>query len=134
MADKKYVDGSPLGGYKVMTAIAVNDLENAKDFYETVLGLHCLESNSAGLVFESGGGIIGIYESNSAGTSRSTAAWWKVDNVENVAKALKKRGVTFDKKYDMPRAKRKGDLYIEGRYISAWFRDPDGNILGIGNY
>lgn len=126
---------SLLSSSKIMVTIAVNDLENAQDFYEVVLGLKRVNRNSEGIVFDSGGGLVGIYESTTAGSNSTTSAWWTVDNVEAVVKDLKKRGITFERKYDLPHAKRKGDIYLIGKSLqAAWFKDPDGNVLGFGNY
>jgi len=124
-----------LGKYKVINTIAVNDIQNAVDFYGEVLGLKRVEENRAGRVFESGGGLIGLHQSPTAGSGQATCAWWVVDDVEAVVKDLKSRGIVFDKNYDLPRTKRKGDVYLmNDTDRAAWFRDPDGNILGIGNF
>lgn len=124
-----------LNDYTVMTSVAVHDLENARDFYENILGLKCIRHNSEGVVFESGGGILGIYESTAAGTSQSTVAWWRVDDVEGLVGTLKSKGIIFEKKYDLPHAKRNGEIYAISKDMrAAWFKDPDGNVLGFGNY
>ncbi len=57
------------------------------------------QKNSEGIVFESGGGMIAVYESGiAAGSGQATSAWWTVDDVEATVKELKARGVTFLKK------------------------------------
>ena len=43
---------------------------------------------------------------------------------------LKARNVEFEH-YDMPETKRQGDVHVSGSIKNAWFKDPDGNILGI---
>lgn len=125
-----------LSKHKVINTIAVNDMQNAVDFYGEILGLKRIEENRAGYVFESGGGgLIGLHQSPTAGSGQATCAWWVVDDVDAVVKDLKSRGIEFDKNYDLPRTKRKGDVYIMNeKDRAAWFRDPDGNILGIGNF
>lgn len=125
-----------LGNYKVINTIAVNDIENAVDFYGSVLGLKRVEQTQVGHVFESnGGGLIGLHQSPTAGSGQGTCAWWIVDDVEAMVGALKGRGITFEKNYDLPRTKRKGDIYLlSDTQKAAWFKDPDGNILGIGNF
>lgn len=124
-----------LGKHKVITPIAVNDIENAIDFYSNILGLKRIEKNVAGFVFESGGGLIGLHQSPMAGSSQATCAWWIVDDVEATVKELKSRGITFDKNYDLSHTKRRGDVYLLGdTKKAAWFRDLDGNILGLGNF
>lgn len=124
-----------LGKNKAITPIAVHDMENAADFYENVLGLKKLGKGKAGLLFKTGGNTIGLYESGTAGTNQATSLWWTVDDVEAAVKKLKSRGVIFETNYDLPSAKKNGDVYIiDGDMRAAWFKDMDGNILGIGNY
>ncbi len=124
-----------LANSRVITTIAVHDIENAVDFYGNVLGLKQIGKNIRGVVFESGGGMIGIYQSASAGSGQTTCAWWTVDDVEATMENLRSKGITFDKNYDMPDAIPEGDMYILSNDAkAAWFKDPDGNILGLGNF
>jgi hypothetical protein len=72
-----------------------------------------------------------VYRSKYAGTNQATAVTWVVgDEVENVVRALKAKGVKFEH-YDMPGMKRTGDIHIGGEMKVAWFKDPDGNILNV---
>lgn len=124
-----------LATHKFITPIAVHDMENAVDFYSNILGLDRVARNHAGYVFEAGGGLIGLHESPTAGSGQATCAWWTVDSVETIVKQLKSRGITFDENYELPRTEKKGDIYLISENMkAAWFRDPDGNILGIGNF
>ncbi len=106
------------------------------DFYANVLGLQRVEESKAGFVFDAGGGgLIGLHQSPTAGSGQATCAWWTVDDVEAVVGNLKSRGITFDTNYDLPNTKRRGDVYVlSDTQEAAWFRDPDGNILGLGNF
>jgi len=124
-----------LGKHKVITTIAVHDIENAVDFYTDILGMKVMGKNVGGVVLESGGGTIGLYESTTAGSSQATCAWWTVDDVEKTIKSLEECGIVFEINYDLPYAKREGHAYILGEgKKAAWFKDPDGNLLGIGNF
>lgn len=125
-----------LANYRAINTIAVNDIQNAVEFYGEILGLKRVEKSRAGYLFESGGGsLIGLHQSPTAGSGQATCAWWTVDDVEQVVKDLKARGVSFDKNYDLPHAKQKDGIYIlSDTQKAAWFKDPDGNILGIGNF
>jgi catechol 2,3-dioxygenase-like lactoylglutathione lyase family enzyme len=113
--------------------LAVKDLGAAARFYEETLGL-----NRAGgegdevIVFESGDSEINVYRSGFAGTNRATALTWTVDDVEDVVRTLKARGVKFEH-YDLPDTKREGDVHVSGEIKVAWFKDPDGNILSVVN-
>jgi catechol 2,3-dioxygenase-like lactoylglutathione lyase family enzyme len=119
---------------RVIATIAVNDIENAKFFYCEVLGMKLVVENGEGAVFESGGGTFAIYPSTTAGTNRGTSAWWSVDDVESTVSELKQKGVVFEHIDDLPGWKRQGDIHVKGEKKAAWFKDPDGNTLGLGNY
>lgn len=123
-----------LGKYTVVTTIAVNDLENAEYFYGSVLGMKKTINHLEGVRYESGNGAISLYESPMAGSAQTMVAWWVVENVEAVVRKLKKRGILFELNKDMPFIRPEGDIYVLGNGLkAAWFKDPDGNLLGIGN-
>jgi catechol 2,3-dioxygenase-like lactoylglutathione lyase family enzyme len=116
-----------------IATIAVKDLRAATRFYEDTLGLSRagVEDNEV-VVFESGGSTINVYRSRFAGTNQATALTWAVDDVEEVVRTLKAKGVEFEH-YDLPETRREGDLHISGDVTVAWFKDPDGNILSVVN-
>jgi catechol 2,3-dioxygenase-like lactoylglutathione lyase family enzyme len=114
--------------------IAVKNLEAARKFYQDTLGLEQVGAEGEELiVFKSGNSTINVYRSQYAGTNKATAVTWTVgDDVEEVVRALKAKGVKFEH-YDMPDMTREGDVHIAGDMRVAWFKDPDGNILNIVN-
>ena len=114
--------------------IAVKDLETAKRFYQDVLGLQLIDSNTPEvIVFKSGNSMIIVYKSDYAGTNKATAMTWTVgDNIEEVVQVLKAKGITFEH-YNMPNITLEGDIHVDGQMKVAWFKDPDGNILNLVN-
>ena len=64
---------------------------------------------------------------------------WEVEDIDATVRELRARGVVFEE-YDGPGLETvEGIAYIEGNYPSkgraergAWFRDSEGNMLGIG--
>jgi len=114
--------------------LAVKDLARARKFYEGTLGLKPVSSGDAEVAsYKSGNSIINVYRSKFAGTNQATALTWAVgDDVDNVVRDLKAKGVTFEH-YDMPGMKQEGDLHVHGDMKVAWFKDPDGNILNVIN-
>ena len=112
--------------------IAVKDIETAKRFYESVVGLTPMPATEPGVVpFRTGTTSILVYESQFAGTNKATAATWEVgDELERVVESLKAKGVTFEH-YDMPGVTRTGDIHGTGQSRVAWFKDPDVNILAV---
>jgi hypothetical protein len=74
-----------------------------------------------------------VYVSSFAGSNKATAATWVAgDQVDEIARDLKEKGVAFEH-YDMPGMAREGDVHVAGGMRVAWFKDPDGNILAMAN-
>ena len=121
-----------LGEKNAAATIAVKDINAAKRFYESTLGLKLKHSSEPGvLMLESGASLVLVYQSEFAGTNKATAATWDVGtDIEGVIRDLKAKGVAFEH-YDMPGMKREGDVHRDGKTKAAWFKDPDGNILAI---
>lgn len=117
---------------RVFATVAVSKIEIAREFYGGTLGLKQVEENMGGIGFECGGGNIFVYVSDTAGTGAATAAMWEVDDATSVAEEPAAKGVKFEH-YEMPDAELVGDVHQwgGGSFKNAWFRDPDGNILGI---
>ena len=117
-----------------IATVAVKDLAVARKFYEGALGLKVVDAaGSEAITFESGGSRIIVYRSQYAGTNKATAINWKVGNdIERIVQGLKERGVAFEH-YDMPGLTQKGDVHSFGEFKSAWFKDPDGNIMALMN-
>jgi catechol 2,3-dioxygenase-like lactoylglutathione lyase family enzyme len=117
---------------RAMPTIAVSDIERAKKFYGETLGLKAKDERADGIRYEGGGGtLLLVYASQFAGTAKSTYLGFDVDDVEKVVGELRERGVVFEE-YDLPGLKTvNGIAEVEG-LKGAWFKDPDGNILSIG--
>ena len=123
-----------LGNIDASANLAVRDLTAARNFYEGTLGLTEIDSMGDELiVYRSGNTTLNVYTSQEAGTNKATAVTWAVgDQVEDVVRALKAKGVAFEH-YDMPDTTLQGDIHVAGDMKVAWFKDPDGNILNIVN-
>jgi catechol 2,3-dioxygenase-like lactoylglutathione lyase family enzyme len=113
--------------------VAVKDLGKAAKFYEETLGLNRVDAEGQEVVvYESGDTKLNVYRSSFAGTNKATAVTWTVDDIDDVVRTLKAKGVTFEH-YDMPNTKHEGDVHVAGHMKVAWFKDPDGNILSVAN-
>lgn len=122
-----------LGDKSAAAVVAVKDMNVAKKFYEETLGLKKTKDDPSGVMYGSGNSMVFVYESQFAGTNKATAVTWGVGaDFDKIIDDLKGKGVSFEQ-YDMPNIKREGDVHIYGDMKSAWFKDPDGNILNIVN-
>ena len=79
---------------------------------------------------QSGRTPITVYKSEFAGTNKATALTFEVDDIEGEVKELKGKGIFFEH-YDLPGLEQQGDLYVADGFKTAWFKDPDGNILSL---
>ncbi len=122
-----------LGSNNMHVDIAVKDLAAAKAFYQGKLGLELDHEDDHGCqYYKSGNGTFKVYQSSSAGTNKATYASWDVDDVAAMVEELKDKGISFEH-YDMPGVTHEGDVHVMGNVKAAWFKDPDGNILCVGN-
>jgi catechol 2,3-dioxygenase-like lactoylglutathione lyase family enzyme len=123
-----------LGKADATPMIAVKDLDRARKFYEEKLGLTAKEEMSGEvLTVKSGQTPITVYRSEFAGTNKATALTFGVDDINSEVRELKEKGIFFEK-FDVEGLTPKGDIYEgEGGFKTAWFKDPDGNILNIVN-
>ena len=111
--------------------IAVSDLDRAKTFYQDTLGLKLdNEWGEEGVTLKSGDTLINVYRSEFAGTNKATALNFDVKDIESEVSDLKSKGIMFEH-YDLPGLEQKGDLYVAEGMKTAWFKDPDGNILSL---
>ena len=113
-----------------IATIAVKNLETAKKFYEGTLGLPKVMENEEVLAFRTGDSTLFVYRSPYAGTNKATAVTFVAEEVEDLVRTLKGRGVSFEH-YDLPNLTRQGDLHVAGSMKVAWFKDPDGNIFSL---
>ena len=123
-----------LGDSEAIATIAVKDLTVARKFYEETLGLEVARATgSEALTFKAGRSELIVYRSQYAGTNKATAVNWRVgDELDAIVAALGAKGVAFEH-YDLPGLTQKGDVHAFGELKSAWFKDPDGNIIALMN-
>jgi catechol 2,3-dioxygenase-like lactoylglutathione lyase family enzyme len=123
-----------LGGKDAAVTLAVSDLQRARDFYESTLGLEPLLEVPESILYTSGSSVVLVYPSAYAGTNQATAATWAIgDDFEAIVQGLKTKGVTFEHYDDLPGTTREGDVHLVGELRGVWFKDPDGNILSLVN-
>ncbi|OGH10686.1 MAG: hypothetical protein A3B38_04360 [Candidatus Levybacteria bacterium RIFCSPLOWO2_01_FULL_36_13] len=125
-----------LNNSPVNPTIAVTDLKRAKDFYGGKLGLteDSSMTDDNGALYNAGQGTkLYIYSRSNPPTADHTQVSFKVDDIQASIDELSSKGVTFEH-YDMPEMGLKTDekgIATMGKLKSAWFKDPDGNILSI---
>jgi catechol 2,3-dioxygenase-like lactoylglutathione lyase family enzyme len=128
---------SALSDSKVTATIAVSDLARARQFYEGKLGLSATNEEGEAQVVTYGcgnGSELFVYVSEHAGKATATVATWEVSGLEQLVDELTAKGVQFEH-YDEPlKTDEKGILRSEGMGAVAWFKDPDGNTIAVGEF
>jgi catechol 2,3-dioxygenase-like lactoylglutathione lyase family enzyme len=116
----------------ITTLVAVNDLDEASDFYEMKLRLAKVRQEPGWIQYRTGTSDLIVYKSQEAGTNKATTAAWTVDDVASTVDDLKAAGVGTFQQYDnLPGTTRDGDIHHGGPVKMAWFKDPSGNIFEI---
>jgi catechol 2,3-dioxygenase-like lactoylglutathione lyase family enzyme len=124
---------------RVAARLPAQDLKRAQAFYADKLGLHPVEEREGGLRYVCGGCEFALFESAGGPSGDHTQMGWEVEDIEATVAELRSRGVVFEE-YDFPGLQTVDCIAdIEGNYPSkgtgergAWFRDSEGNMLGIG--
>jgi predicted enzyme related to lactoylglutathione lyase len=118
-----------LSDHQVYAAIPTADLDAARGFYEEVLGFVPREANPAGIYYDAGGGTYFVLTRSSGKASGShTQMAFRVSDIESEVRDLQRRGVTFEE-YETPKTVDGIATIPIGR--TAWFRDPEGNLIGM---
>jgi catechol 2,3-dioxygenase-like lactoylglutathione lyase family enzyme len=125
---------------RVATRIPAQDLDRAESFYAEKLGLRPVERRPGGLLYRCSAGEFALFQSAGEASGTHTQMAWEVEDLETVVTELRLRGVVFEE-YDLPGLRTvDGIAQVEGNYPSkggigeraAWFRDSEGNLLGLG--
>jgi catechol 2,3-dioxygenase-like lactoylglutathione lyase family enzyme len=105
--------------------------ERAKQFYRDTLGLHLVSDDQFALVFDSGGVQLRIQKLKAFQPHSFTALGWQVSDIRRSVTALEKRGVTFER-FNFMEQDALGIWVSPSGAKVAWFKDPDGNLLSLG--
>jgi len=116
---------------KIHATIPAQDLARARTFYEAVLGLKPGNVAPGGIFYEmDNGNRFLLFPSSGRASGGHTQLGFTVDDIEAEVGALRQKGVTFES-YDMPQFDAATSIATFPGTRSAWFKDTEGNLLGI---
>jgi catechol 2,3-dioxygenase-like lactoylglutathione lyase family enzyme len=119
--------------YHAYAMIPAADLSRARRFYEEVLGFEPARVTDSGVQYNARGSVVYLYKSAYAGTNQATVLSLEVeDDLGPLVADLRRRGVKFEE-YDLSDAgiKTSNGIYTYERGSNAWFKDTEGNIIGL---
>ena len=107
-----------------------SDSARARAFYEGVLGLTFTGEHEFLASFDSGSARVNLQKLDHVNPPHGTAMGWAVSDLRGTVRALKARGVVFER-YD-GHDQDGMDIWspVPGVGV-AWFKDPDGNLLSV---
>jgi catechol 2,3-dioxygenase-like lactoylglutathione lyase family enzyme len=115
----------------IHATLAVSDLDKAKAWYADRLGWEPFREVPGTLIYRVGDSFFTLFTTPNARTAKNTVINWNVDDLQAEVDRLKANGVAFED-YDF------GDFKTEDGILSdpvggktAWFKDLDGNIIGV---
>lgn len=119
-----------IGATMVVATLLVTDLERAKAFYGETLGLTFPWENPVSARLRCGDvSELSIFKRPPIATEH-TLAHFEVTDIEAVVSHLETDGVAFIDYSEGP-LMTTGHIAQLGPARAAWFRDPDGNTLGL---
>ena len=117
---------------KAFSGFAVDDLDAAREFYGSVLGLDVSVEEMGLLTLHLAGGARPtlVYPKPDFEPATYTILNFPVEDIDAAVDGLIERGVAFEL-YDGFGQDERGISRNEGGPPIAWFRDPAGNILSV---
>jgi catechol 2,3-dioxygenase-like lactoylglutathione lyase family enzyme len=116
---------------KAHTTLPVLDMERARRWYEEKLGLTPSTESPGGSFYELAGGTrFALYPTQNESRGGHTQMGLASEDITADVAQLKGRGVVFEE-YDFPGLKTEGSIATTGDVRAAWFKDSEGNMIGI---
>jgi catechol 2,3-dioxygenase-like lactoylglutathione lyase family enzyme len=120
-----------LANSKAFSGFSVNDVSEARKFYEATLGLRVSEDNGMLTLHIAGGRDILVYPKDDHTPASFTILNFPGDNVESAVDELTRRGVRFERYPGMDADMDEKGIFRGGGPLIAWFTDPAGNVLSV---
>jgi len=118
-----------------MGFLAVSDFEQARAFYEGVLGLTVFSQDEYALVLRSGSTLIRVTRPEKLFVTPYTVFGFQVTNIDDKVFALTALDIKFEIYDRLGLAQTPHGVWTapSGDKV-AWFKDPDGNLLSISEH
>ena len=115
----------------VHTVLPATDIERAKRFYAEKLDLRPVSEDEAGVIYKAEGGTrFSLYPTPNPNRGGHTQMGFETDNIEKTVGEMRAKGIKFEE-YDMPGLKTVNGIAKTGSVRAAWFKDSEGNVLGV---
>lgn len=118
---------------KIFSSYSVDSLEQAKEFYTTVLGLEVQEDPMGFIELHiPGSNNVLIYPKDDHRPASFTVLNLPVNDIDEAVDGLIEKGVRFEQYENPIKTDAKGICRSDGQGPDvAWFKDPAGNIVSV---
>jgi catechol 2,3-dioxygenase-like lactoylglutathione lyase family enzyme len=123
-----------LGSSAVVAFVPSRSPRKSRSFYEQTLGLRFISDDQFASVFDANDVMVRVVDVSGVESFKPfpfTILGWSVDDIDKTVKGLQKKGVRFERYAGMDQDKLGIWTSPSGARI-AWFKDPDGNVLSVG--
>ena len=121
-----------LGSIDIVAFVPTKDTEKARAFYEGVLGLRFVKDDGFALVLDANGIMVRVAKAQFT-PAPFTILGWQVSDIKKMVTGLQGKGVQFER-FGFFEQDALGIWTAPSGDKVAWFKDPDGNILSIGQH
>jgi catechol 2,3-dioxygenase-like lactoylglutathione lyase family enzyme len=119
-----------LASADLVAFVAVADLGRARAFYETILGLPCVDATGTACVFDSSGTTLRVILVADFQPAAHTVVGWAVPDLSAAVQELLERAVVMER-YPGIEQDDRGIWTTPAGDRVVWFKDPDGNTLSL---
>jgi catechol 2,3-dioxygenase-like lactoylglutathione lyase family enzyme len=114
---------------RVHTTLPTPDPERLRTFYEQTLGFAPFAERPGAVLYRAGDGtLFAISKAGARPTGAHTQMAFTVPDIAAEIAELRARGVAFEE-YETPKTEH--GIGRVGAGKAAWFKDPDGNLIGV---
>jgi catechol 2,3-dioxygenase-like lactoylglutathione lyase family enzyme len=124
---------SVLSSSNLIGFAATRDAAKARAFYEGALGLRFVADEQYALVLDANGIMVRVQKVDDFTPQPFSMLGWTVPDINAAVTELQARGVAFEH-FDGMGQDALGVLTFPNGDKVAWFKDPDGNILGVTQF
>ena len=122
----------------ITAALPAQDLRRAKAFYSEKVGLHAVEfrfleasDGRVGLIVGDGVNQLFLFPAGVRSSGEFTQVVLQVNDVRAAVEEMRSRGVEFEE-YDTPETRTSnGIAQTPAGGEGAWFKDSEGNLIGV---
>lgn len=123
-----------LSNSKIVALVPISDAGKAKGFYVDKLGLKFLSDDGFAIVLDSNGNKVRLTKMKEVKPQPFSVLGWEVADIAAEIRDLRANGVVFERFHDFMKQDELGIWTAPDGTQVAWFKDPDGNILGLSQH